>query len=77
MKVKVVIALVLGVVVGAGGMFGYFYSREMQRYRAYQKHMADKPEESDLSLFNLEQLSQLELTDPSGGRGPSIREGSI
>lgn len=74
MQVKVVVALVLGTVLGSGGMFGFFYSREMQRFRAYQKHMADKPEEYDLSLFNPEQLYQLKLVDPSGGSVTSIRD---
>ena len=74
MKTKLVIALLLGVVLGAGGTFGYFYNLEMQRFRRYEKHMADKPEEFDLSLFNPEQLYQLELVDPSGGVGVSIRD---
>jgi thiol-disulfide isomerase/thioredoxin len=73
MKWKVVIALFLGALLGAAGTFGYFYNLEMKRFHRYQKHMADKPEEFDLSLFDADQLYQLKLTDPSGGVGKSMR----
>jgi thiol-disulfide isomerase/thioredoxin len=73
MKWNVLIALLLGALLGAGAAFGYFYNIEIQRFNRYQKHMADNPAEFDLSLFDASQLDQLKLTDSSGGAGPSIR----
>jgi hypothetical protein len=73
MKAKVVIAVVLGAVLGAGASYGYIYNREMQLVRRYQKHMADKPEEFDLSLFKPDELYRLKLVDPSGQTGTPIR----
>ena len=74
MRWKIAVALLLGAVLGAGGTFGYFYKLEMARFNRYQKHMADKPEEFDLSLFDAHQLDQLKLVDPSGGPGPALRD---
>ena len=72
MKAKALIAALLGAVLGAGATFGYFYNHEMQLFRRYQKHMADKPEEFDLSLFNPDELYRLKLVDPSGQAGTPI-----
>jgi len=74
MKAKLVLALVLGAILGAGGSLGFVYNREMQRYRAYQKRLAEQPANYPLALFNAEELYALKLVDPSGGSGTSIRD---
>lgn len=74
MKMKLVSALVLGAALGAGGAFGFVYNREMHRYRAYQKRMAEQPAVYPLAIFNIEELYALKLVDPSGGGGKSIRD---
>jgi thiol-disulfide isomerase/thioredoxin len=75
MKLKVLAALLLGVVLGAGAAFGFFYVQEMKRFHAYQKHNAEQPQEHDLALFDASQLHQLKLIDPSGHSAAPIDAG--
>src|SRR5262245_59857324 len=69
---KVLIALLVGLILGAAGVFGYFYEREMQRYRPYQKPMAEQPSFFELSRFDAEELYALPLIDASGHSGKPI-----
>jgi len=73
MKLKVLVALLLGALLGAAATFGFFYFEEMKRFRAYQRHSSERPQEHDLALFDANQLNQLKLVDPSGRSGTSIQ----
>lgn len=74
-KLKIAIAALLGIVVGAGGVFGIFALREMRRYEAYVEHMAFyEATEYEPALFDVDELYELSLVTPADERVRFVRD---
>jgi thiol-disulfide isomerase/thioredoxin len=70
-----VIALVVGIILGAAGAATFFVVREYRVLDRYQRHQASLENGPlDVVPFDVEDLYNLGLTRPDGTPGPSLRE---